>query len=66
MAMDVVVGYSFLWQSSVNADKLPVTRKWIIEADIRSKMNLDLITTGDKTTITHFKHITGEPQAIGT
>jgi hypothetical protein len=66
MAIDVIVGYHFLWQASVNEKKLPVTRKWVVEADVRSKANLERITTADRTTITSFKQITGEPQAIGT
>jgi len=66
MAIDVVIGYAFLWQASVNGKKLPVTRKWIIEAEIKSEANLKTITTGDKTTVTDFVQITGTPQAIGT
>ena len=66
MALDVIVGYAFLWQSSKSADKLPVTRKWIHEADLRSKMNLERIKTADRTTLTHFAQITGQPQHIGT
>jgi hypothetical protein len=66
MAIDVVCGCALLWQASVNAKKLPVARKWAVEADIRSKMNLETITTGDKTTLTDFVQITGHPQHIGT
>ncbi len=65
MAMDVIVGYHFLWQSSLKAEKLPVTRKWIVEADIRSKMHLETITTADRTTLDHFVQITGQVQHIG-
>ena len=66
MAVDVIVGYAFLWQTSKTDEKLPVTRKWIHEADVRSKMNLELLTTADRTTLTHFVQITGRPQHIGT
>lgn len=66
MAIDVVCGYALLWQASIKEEKLPVARKWIVEGDIRSRMNLDFITTGDKTTLDHFRQITGEPQPIGT
>jgi hypothetical protein len=66
MAMDVVIGYGFLWQSSKTDEKLPVTRKWVNEMVIRSKANLEAITAADTTTLTHFAHITGQPQHIGT
>ena len=66
MAIDVTCGYLLLWQASVKDAKLPVARKWIIESDIRSEMNLKFIETADKTTLTHFVQITGAPQAIGT
>jgi len=66
MAIDVIIGCAFLWQTSVNDAKLPVTRKWILEAEIKSEAHLKLITTGDKTTVTDFVQITGEPQPIGT
>ncbi|HUW58296.1 MAG TPA: acyl-CoA dehydrogenase family protein [Planctomycetota bacterium] len=66
MGIDVVCGYALLWQASINEEKVPVARKWIVEADVKSKANLDLITTADKTTLTHFAQITGEPQPIGT
>ncbi|HUV38211.1 MAG TPA: acyl-CoA dehydrogenase family protein [Planctomycetota bacterium] len=66
MAIDVIIGYAFLWQASLNEAKLPVIRKFLLEADIRSQANLRLITTADKTTVTHFAQITGEPQPIGT
>ena len=66
MAIDVVCGYALLWQASVKEEKLPIARKWVVEADVKSKANLDLITTADKTTLTDFAQITGEPQPIGT
>ena len=66
MAMDVIIGYGFLWQSSKSEERLPITRKWIAEMEPRSKMNLETITAADRTSLTHFTHITGEPQHIGT
>jgi alkylation response protein AidB-like acyl-CoA dehydrogenase len=66
IAIDVVSAHALLWQASLNPEKIPVARKWIIDSDARTEMNLRVIASGDKTTLKDFTRITGEPQPIGT
>jgi alkylation response protein AidB-like acyl-CoA dehydrogenase len=66
MGTDLVCGLLLLWQASVDAERYPLAKKWINDAEARSLMHQKRIQTGDKTSLQRFVQITGTPQPIGT